>query len=281
MTRTCGPLGLDAPQQLDPVDVRASRRRAGPAPDSRAQSGPSRRRRRRCRARESPRRSEFRAATTESAPHHPPPIRSHSLFSLCSKKRLAPIGSNGCAKCLNLAQNLGELLLFYRKLEDESTSSRRVVAHPDEAMMVGDDGRDDRQAEAGAALAWSKSTARKSACAAPADSRAVVAHFERDHAALRDRARCSPRFAAARRCGLTPTAAATALSSRLTSARLSASRSIAIGGSAGVERQREVDAGIGVAKVRDRLLGQRVEVARERIEMRHPGEGREFVHQPL
>src|SRR5271167_1513771 len=55
-----------------------------------------------------------------------------------------------------LGQNLGELLLFYRKLEHESTSPGRVVAHPDEAVMVGDDRGNDRQAQAGAALAGGK-----------------------------------------------------------------------------------------------------------------------------
>ena len=79
MTRTCGLLGLDAAQQLDAVDVRHPDVEQHQRGFSRAIC-PSPPARRRCRAPESPRRSGFRAAKTGSAPHHPPPVRSHSLL---------------------------------------------------------------------------------------------------------------------------------------------------------------------------------------------------------
>ena len=44
-----------------------------------------------------------------------------------------------------LGRNLNELLVFYRKFDDESTSVRPVVVHTDEPMMVGYDTRHDRQ----------------------------------------------------------------------------------------------------------------------------------------
>src|SRR5208282_4711324 len=75
-----------------------------------------------------------------------------------------------------------KLQAFYRKLEHESTSPGMVVAGPDEAVMVGDDRRDDREAEPGAAFAGRKIRLEDPGSQPRIDSRTIVADFERDHA---------------------------------------------------------------------------------------------------
>ena len=82
------------------------------------------------------------------------------------------------------ASCLANCCSFNRKLKDESTSARAVVAHPDEAVMVGDDGRNNRQAEPGAACFWSRKYGSKIRDAQRRiDSGTVVAHFQRHHPA--------------------------------------------------------------------------------------------------
>src|SRR5581483_3574245 len=102
------------------------------------------------------------------------------------------------AKCA-LAENVRELLVFYRKFEHESTSPRRPLAHPHEAVMVGDDSGGNRQAQAGATLTGRKIGLEDTRAHRRRNSGSVVTNFQGDHSAERveGRAELHPRpFAA-------------------------------------------------------------------------------------
>jgi hypothetical protein len=82
-------------------------------------------------------------------------------------------------------RDLYKLLIFYRKFQLKSTSSRLIVAHANEPVMVGDDGRDDCQAESGAALARGKIWLKDSGTDTRVDATAVVGNFKCNYATCR------------------------------------------------------------------------------------------------
>src|SRR5208282_3136914 len=71
------------------------------------------------------------------------------------------------------------LRVSYWKLHDESTSARLVIGHPHKAVMVGDDRRDDREAQPGAARLIGKVRLENSRAQPGIDSGTVVADFQR------------------------------------------------------------------------------------------------------
>src|SRR5581483_8261038 len=76
-----------------------------------------------------------------------------------------------------------KLLIFYRKFKYESTSPGLVVPHPDEAVMVGYDGRNYRQTQPGTVLLGGKIGLEDALLERRLDARSVVRHLQRDDAA--------------------------------------------------------------------------------------------------
>src|SRR5579863_1581004 len=81
------------------------------------------------------------------------------------------------------SRNIRCWLILYGEFEDKSTAVRRTIVNADEAMMVADDRRDDRQTKAGAAAFGREVRLKNPRAQARFDPHAVVGDFERHNPA--------------------------------------------------------------------------------------------------
>src|SRR6266403_5830814 len=169
-------------------------------------------------------------------------------------------------------------LPFHRQLDHETAAPRLVVFDPDESLMVGDDRRDDREAETRSALLRRKVGLEETRSRVGVDTAARVRDLERHdaHPAVIARADVDARLDAVRRRqrrdGVVEHVDDGALDA-LAVEREERQRRIGI--------EAETNVPMPFLEQQHRLLDDRIQVFGRVLARRHAGERRELVHQRL